>query len=163
MQDTSAREKVVVVHAKSLFRVVPVDRKGAVVVNVRLVHHPVAETAQHLDNGKLAFEWKVIELISHHSISTTLVVEHQTLVDHVQAAITHVTVFVNQVEHRAKVAVPKVRLGRRKLVSETLVVGLELSYDTDRLVIECGAQGLVGDWVHCQCFVLFCFGFVLVL
>ena len=37
MQDTSAREKVVVVHAKSLFRVVPVDRKGAVVVNVRLV------------------------------------------------------------------------------------------------------------------------------
>ena len=101
MQDTSACEKTEVVHAKSLFRVVPVDRKGAVVVNVRFVHHPVTETAQHWDDGKLALEWKLIELISHHSISphVTLVVEHRTLVDHIQAAKTNVAVFVNQIEH----------------------------------------------------------------
>ena len=159
MQDTSAREKVVVVHAKSLFRVVPVDRKGAVVVNVRLVHHPVAETAQHLDNGKLAFEWKVIELISHHSISPTLVVEHQALVDHIQAVITHIAVLVNEVQHTAQIAVGEICLGPGKLGSETLVVGLELSYDAGRLVVEGNAQGLIGDWVHCPCGVsLFIFG-----
>ena len=49
---------------------------------------------------------------------------------------------------RAWSAACKLRLGPGQLVSETLVVGLELSYDADRLVIECGAQGLVGDWVH---------------
>ena len=99
MQDTSTCEEVVVVPAELLFRVVPVDRKGTVAVNVRFVHHPITETAQHWDNGKLALEWKLIELISHHSISPTLVVEHRTLVDHIQAAITHVAVFVNQIEH----------------------------------------------------------------
>ena len=72
-------------------------------------------------------------------------------VENFQAIKPHVAVSVNQVEHRAQITVAKIRLGRRKLVSETLVVGLELSYDAGRLVIECGAQGLVGDWVHCLC------------
>ena len=63
MQDASTSEEVVVDPAELLFRVVPVDRKGAVAVNVRFVqHHPITETAQHWDNGKVALEWKSIEL-----------------------------------------------------------------------------------------------------
>ena len=55
MQDASACEKVVVVHAELLFRLVPENREWAVAVNVRFVHDPIAETAQHWDNGKLVF------------------------------------------------------------------------------------------------------------
>jgi len=29
--------------------------------------------------------------------------------------------------------------------------GSQLAYDAGRLVVEGGAQGLVGDWVHCLC------------
>ena len=65
MQDASTCEEVVVVPAEFLFRVVPVDRKGTVAVNIRFVHHPITETAEHLDNGKLALEWKSIELFEH--------------------------------------------------------------------------------------------------
>ena len=100
MQDASTCEEVVVVPAKSLFRGVPSDHKGKVAVNVRVVHHPIAETAQHGDNGKLVLEWKLIELFSHHSISPKpVVVENQIIVVELSARRTQGAVFVNQIEH----------------------------------------------------------------
>jgi len=100
MQDASTCEKVVVVHAESLFRLVPENREWAVAVNVRFVHDPIAKTAQHWDNGKLVFEWKLIELFSHHSISPKpVVVENQIIVVELSARRTQGAVFVNQIEH----------------------------------------------------------------
>jgi hypothetical protein len=115
MKDASTCEKVVVVHAEFLFRVVPVDREWAAsvnVVHVRFVHHPITEPAEHWDNSKLLLEWESIELYEHHF----------------QAASPHVAVleavFVNQAEHCPQIGVGEIRICRRQLVSETLVVGL---------------------------------------
>ena len=62
---------------------------GQLLVNVRFVHHPITETAQHWDHSKLLLEWKSIELFEHLfrvAVLVIRVVEHQTLVDHIQAA-----------------------------------------------------------------------------
>ena len=113
--------------AELLFRLVPENRECDLAVErVRSVQDPIAETAEHWDHSKLLLERHFKELFEHRLLNVimqTVVLEHQALVDHVNAA-TRVTVFGNQVEHRSQVAVPKVRLGRRQLVSETLVVGL---------------------------------------
>ena len=69
---------------------VPLDREWTVAVNTVdvLAHYPVAEPAEHWDNGKLLLERGLIELFDHllrFAVLVTLGVEHQTLVDHIQA------------------------------------------------------------------------------
>ena len=118
MQDASTCEKVVVVHAEFLFRLVPEDREWAAsvnVVHVRFVHHPITEPAEHRDNGKLVFEWESIELYRASACQADRGAPMSTVLE---------AVFVNQAEHCPQIGVGEIRICRRQLVSETLVVGL---------------------------------------